>query len=455
MTYRVLFQNSKTNIGANESLDRAPVVDSLDDVARDVKRAQSTLLRLSIEDIIGLCDAVASSWSKPNHPLAPIIRDLGLGFVPLWMRRQNLELICDSSLHGNRKVLDSFVPLSGGNSRLLRCQPRGLIVHWIAGNVPVLGMISTLQGTLGKNATVVKVSRNDPWLLPLLLDSFRFVRFRTASGDEVTGDVLTNSVAVVYTERDDTKAAVELSTAADVRVAWGGREAVEAIMNLPRRFGTEDIVFGPKVSFIVVGCEYLESESVARKLARNLVRDVAAFDQQGCNSPHTLFLETGGLIHPRQFVEIVGEEMQSSLGRRPLREVQPGDAMNILGIRTEYDMRGDAYYSDGMGWTIVYSDDDEGLAAPCYLRTLFARPIDDVFDVPSYCSLNTQSAGLAVTERRIALADALTQAGVERCPAVGSMSAYDSPWDGMFPLARMVRWVSVHGEVTQTSDSRA
>ena len=136
--------------------------------------------------------------------------------------------------------------------------------------------------------------------------------------------------------------------------------------------------------------------------------------------------------------------MNSALASRPLREVQPAETMNVLGLRAEYDMRGEAHYSQGMGWTVVYSDDDTGLSDPCYLRTISVRPVDDVFDTVPHCSLNTQTAGLAVGERRLELADALTRQGVERCPAVGSMGLYETPWDGMFPIARMVRWVSTY-----------
>ena len=32
--------------------------------------------------------------------------------------------------------------------------------------------------------------------------------------------------------------------------------------------------------------------------------------------------------------------------------------------------------------------------------------------------------------------------GIERCPEVGRMSLYDAPWDGMYPIDRMGRWVS-------------
>jgi len=442
---RNLFDKDGSHILAEQDIESAPTLSSLQRVANELWENQQALASISIDDLIGLCDAAAKDWSRPEHPLAPVIGGLGLGFIPLWMRRQNLEMICDMSLSGDRRALDGFRPVPGRNGRLVRCQPRGLVIHWIAGNVPVLGMISALQGLLVKNPTLVKVARHDPWLLPMFLSALRDAEYVSASGKRLKGQVITDCIAVVYAEREDTEAATELSTLADVRVAWGGREAVESIMNLPRRFGTDDIIFGPKVSFVIVGREHLASEDAARHIAQGIVRDVAAFDQRGCNSPHTVFVESGGSVSPATFAKLIGEAMNSGLSSRPMREVQPGDSMNVLGVRTEYDMRGEAYYSEGMGWTVAYSDDDTGLATPHYLRTIFVRPVEDVFNVVPLCSLDTQSAGLAVDERRIELANELTRAGVERCPAVGKMSAYDTPWDGMFPMSRMVRWVSTYG----------
>ena len=114
-----------------------------------------------------------------------------------------------------------------------------------------------------------------------------------------------------------------------------------------------------------------------------------------------------------------------------------------LRVRTEYAMRGEAYHSRDVQWAVVYSDEDQGLAEPCYLRTLFVRPVDDVFDGGRILlRRETQTAGLAVDDRRHALADALTARGVERCPAVGAMRIYDAPWDGLFAMDRLVRWVS-------------
>lgn len=446
MAYKVLFDQSGQHITVEGNLDEVPLTSSISEIIRQIKKGQETLSALAIDDIIGLCDAVANSWTHADHALVPLIREQGLGFIPLWMRKLNLQSICDISFKGNRQVLDGFVSLSDSDTRLFRCQPRGLIVHWIAGNVPVLGMISLIQSMLGKNATLIKASRNDPGLLPTLLNSFKQVSYTTHSGVKISGEILSNSIAVIYSDKNDNDAARFLSSSADVRVAWGGREAVESIMNLPRRFGTEDIVFGPKISFIVVGIEYLTNEETAKKLARNIIRDVSAFDQQGCNSPHTVFIETGGEIEPQHFAKIVAKQMELTLTSRPLKTVQPGDSMNVLGVRAEYDMRGDAYYSQGMGWTAVYSAEDSGLAPPCYQRTLFFRPINDVFDIASLCSINTQTAGLAVNNRHTELANALTKKGVERCPLVGGMSLYTTPWDGMFPIDRMVRWVSTSVE---------
>jgi hypothetical protein len=216
---------------------------------------------------------------------------------------------------------------------------------------------------------------------------------------------------------------------------------VESIMNLPRRFGTEDIIFGPKTSFVVVGAEMLASEASARRVAALVARDTVALGQRGCNSPHTVFVERGGPLDPAAFASLLGDELCRAAGQSPA-DVAPQEAFEILSSRAEYDMRGQAWYGDGIRWSVFYSGEDRGLATPCYGRALFVRPVDNVLEVAALCSVNTQTAGLALAERRLEVAEALTARGVERCPEVGRMALYDAPWDGMFPMDRMVRWVS-------------
>lgn len=444
MKFHVLFDSAQANIPLNGSADEGPALDSLDSLLPRLRAAQAVLRAVAVDDLIGLCDAAAAAWTQPEHPAADVIREQGLGFLPLWMRRANLVSVCSRALRGHPEALDGFVRLSDGDPLLLRAQPRGLVVHWVAGNVPVLGMLSLLQAALCKNASLVKVSRLSPGVLPHLLQLLASVEYVNRSGRTLSGRLLTDAVVVLYADRADAAAARALSQLADIRVAWGGQEAIDAITGLPRRYGAEDVVFGPKTSLAVVGAERLSDGNAAGRAAMAIAHDAAAFEQQGCNSPHTVFVERGGAVTPVEFAKLLAGAMESVCRRAPLRYVAPGAAMNVLGTRAEYDMRGEAWYGSGMNWTVVYGEQDEGLADPCFLRTLFVRPIDDVFAVASLCSRHTQTVGLAVDDRRPALADALTAQGVDRCPNVGNMRLYESPWDGMFMMERLVRWVSTY-----------
>jgi hypothetical protein len=442
MKIHLLFDCEGPRIGPTDSYEAAPVLDSIEPLVSRLREAQTRLRAAAVDDLVGLCDAAARNWTRPEHSFADFIRRGRLGFLPLWLRRTNLQTLLRRSLRGRPEALDRFVRLDEKDSLAVRAQPRGLVVHWVAGNVPVLGMISVAQAMLGKNANLVKVSRRSPGVLPHLLAALAETTYTNAAGQVLSGRILTEATAVVYCDRQDQEAARELSRAADVRVAWGGREAVEAIVNLPRRYGTEDIAFGPKLSCAIVGAERLANAESARRTAAALAADACAFDQQGCNSPHTVFVERGGGTAPADFARLLGEAMEAESRRAPLAEVDPAAAMNVLAVRTEYAMRGEAHHSRDIQWAVVFADDDKGLAEPCYLRTVFVRAVNDVFDVVGCCSPQTQTVGLAVDDRKEPLADALTARGVERCPAAGAMRIYDAPWDGLFAIDRMVRWVS-------------
>jgi Acyl-CoA reductase (LuxC) len=436
----VLFDGRGRHIEPDGDPESCPVETSPDRLIGELRAGQECLRAAAVDDLIGLCDAAGQAWTQPENDVARMVGRLGIGFLPLWLRRANLEQVVAQALRDNSAAMDGFVSVAGNGQRR-RAQPRGLLVHWVAGNVPLLGMISVVQGLLTKNANMVKVSRQNAGILPYFLSALGQVRYRRKDGHQIDGTLLTGAVRAIYADRGDMAAATALSTAADLRVAWGGREAVEAIMNLPRRFGTEDIVFGPKTSFVVVGSEMLAGEASARQVAALVARDTVALGQRGCNSPHTVFVERGGALSPEEFAALLGEELGRA-ARRAQPDTAPQEAFQILGWRAEYDMRGQAWYGAGVRWSVFYSDEDRGLATPCYGRTLFVRPVDNVFDVAALCSVNTQTAGLAVGERRLKLADELTARGVERCPEVGRMALYEAPWDGMYPMDRMIRWVS-------------
>lgn len=392
---------------------------SLADIRNNLTDGHAYLRSLAVDQVIRWLEEGARSWA--HH------KSHEIHYLRQWLSAPSLRAKADTALRGSRFALDGFVDLPGGR---FACFPRGVVCHWLAGNVPTLGLLSVVQALLTKNCSIAKVAKGDIDLLPSLLASL------AECHTEVDGKRLLSSIAVVSVERENRREQEELSSMADARIAWGGMEAVDTVANLPSPHRCEDLLFGPRTSFAVVG-----REMVSQRVARGAALDASLLEQRGCNSPHTLFVEEGGGASPLLFAQWVAEGMEEMRERFPKRPVSAGETGPLLSLRAEYEIRGEAFYPSGLDWSVLYSEEDVGLADPAYHRTLFVRPIADVSEVLPYCSAITQSVGVALPEERRATAVySLMSRGVDRCPQVGEMTHYEVPWDGLFLMDRLVRW---------------
>ena len=435
-----LFSNGQLFCKDQGYLSASPQLVSLKDIQEQVTKGQDYLLAISIDDIIQCIDSVLEIWSLRNGDIQLKLVQFGLNYLVYWFRDSHLKQICDNSLLGNRKVLDDFCFIPANNYEVI-ANPKGIIAHWLSGNVPLLGMLSLIQAMLTKNANILKVSRENYHVIPILLDTFNKVKIKNKLGKEILGSEIIKSVAAIYFEKDDIEAQNLLSQIADVRVAWGNMEAVETIMNLPKHYGTTDIIFGPRTSLMVIGKEFLQNAKDAEHIAKKAALDGSLFDQRGCNSPHTVFVEKGNPITPLNFAKLLSFEMEKFAKKNPKPLVNASDSLKIMKYRVEYDIKGEAFYPAGMEWSVFYSENDKGLATPCYNRTLFVRPIKDIFEVANYCNHLTQSVGTAISaERKKAFAQVVTRKGIDRVPDIGKMILYDIPWDGLFFMNHLVRW---------------
>ena len=83
---------------------------------------------------------------------------------------------------------------------------------------------------------------------------------------------------------------------------------------------TQFLAYGHKLSFGVIGRSVL-SHSNAAQVAQKAAYGVSVFDQQGCVSPHLLYVERGGDISPQAFATLLADAMASvhtDLPRGPL-----------------------------------------------------------------------------------------------------------------------------------------
>jgi len=154
-------------------------------------------------------------------------------------------------------------------------------------------------------------------------------------------------------------------------------------------------------------------------------------------------VERGGAITALDFARRLAPAMEKALRRIPKGLTGAGEAYQIAAVRTEYAAAGEVFASKGTEWTVVYSE-ERGLARPLGARVVFVRPVDDVEDVLGWLSPDVQTIGLALQEpRRTSFARHAAHRGISRITPIGAMSLYDYPWDGLFPMERFVRWVSL------------
>lgn len=404
----------------------------------------SWLRKQPIDALIGLISQVSKKWDASSKELTGA-QNQGLKFLVSWCVPEHLVQIANEGLQGNRRYADGFISVSDSNVRSMRATSKGLVCHWLAGNVQVLGMFVLIQSILSKNLNLLRVSARDNGAFKGLLSAFEGEIFTTKGGYTVSGDDLLKTIALVYFDHNDHKAGKAMSVLADARIAWGGSEAVTTVASYPSNFDCADIIMGPKLSFSVISREALSDERKAKKLARRVAVDASVFDQTGCASTHNVFVEADGEIEPDQFAEILAEAMAKLSKQMPKGAMAPEEFAAVHSVRGIYDFKGSVYGDEESVWTVLYSRETE-LNSPVYSRVVFVHPVEDMMDVVEYVDDNIQTIGLAAEGgRAIRFADAAAERGAVRFPACGRMLNFESPWDGIFIMDRLVKWNTLGG----------
>jgi len=358
----------------------------------------------------------------------PARRIPGVAFLAAYLRAGNLRALVAREIP-TPEAFDRFAPIEDRKS--LRLLPRGVVCHWIAGNVPLLGMFSWALSALAGNVNVIRLSSRQADfvspLLALLADS-------SADGARMARETL-----VLRFEREDEAAHRRMSRVADVRIAWGGEESVDAIAALPARWDCETVVFGPRVSLAVVDPALATDGTLAR-----LVTDIVYFDQLACSSPQRVFVK-GRPGHPAfdRFVDRFTAVFQQQSRATPRQPLNFSETYRIHLDRTRALLEGASVRCDEQTqWTVAIS------AAPiasltCMNRFVEIVPFDDVADLGPRMPSQVQTAVTLLEGddlERFSLIGAWR--GVCRFPRPGDGNSFENPWDGVPLISRLTRWVT-------------
>ena len=414
------------------------------DIEVELRESLAWIRKQPIDALIGLISSVREKWKKKEE-LFSETQNQGLSFLISWCAPENLTMIANDGLRGNRRYADGYVAMDDSGVHMMRSTSRGLVCHWLAGNVQVLGMFVLIQSILTKNVNLLRVSSRDNGAFQALLSAFEGALYITPGGYRISGDDLLKTIAVVFFNHSDKIAGKRMSLIADARIAWGGREAITTVSGFPSKYDCEDVIMGPKLSMSVVSKEAIEDERKAKKLARKIAVDASVFNQTGCASTHNVFIEKGSSISPERFALLLANGMTKVSKQIHKGAMTPEEFAVVHSIRGIYDFKGTVYGDNESVWTVIYNEKLE-LNKPVYSRVVFVHAVECIDEVLQFVNEDIQTIGLAANaEKAMRFASEAAERGAVRFPLPGKMLNFESPWDGMYVMDRLVKWNTLGG----------
>jgi hypothetical protein len=317
--------------------------------------------------------------------------------------------------------------------------PPVLLVHIAAGNLPNPTLSAMVLGLLARSAQFVKCASGTSLLPRLFAHSLyeaqpklgaclEVAEWRGGNAD-LEKALFDEAACVTVTGADETLAAIRQRLPAKVRF----------------------LAYGHRVSFAYITGGMLNGLN-ARKAAGQAAADVAAWNQQGCLSPHVIYVEHGGLVPPDRFAELLAEELERREEMEPRGELPVEVAAGIASRRAFYEVRA-AHSPDtrhwcsrnSTAWTVVYEADPR-FQVSCLNRFIYVKGVKDLTEALQNAESvrgQVSTVGLAAPEDKAReLAAELARWGAARVCRLGQMQEPPLPWrhDGRPALGDLVTW---------------
>ena len=318
-------------------------------------------------------------------------------------------------------------------------------VHVIAGNVPVVPIVTLLRGAITRSDVIVKVPSNDPVTMGALA--------RTMI-DMAPNHPITRHLSVAYWKGGDESIEERLYQPQHIErlVAWGGFASIKHITKYLQP-GIDLIPLEPKSSTTLIGKEALADEKTMREVARRVAADLGGWDQEACVNARVMFLESGtdeaGIALANRFGQYVFQAVQelprtTSAGPVKFDPALKVELESIAQQRDFYRIFTDKGRTEKTG-AIIVSQGSEQVDFPALLygRVGNIVPLDRIEDGLNSFSAATKAAGIYPDSLRARLRDRGALMGGQSFIPIGyaiSGSA-GGPSDGIEPERRMCRWV--------------
>ena len=412
------------------------------------------LVERPTHSLIRILAGVAQSWLEPENPFRKLALERGpdaTGFS-----RETLAAGLDSFFarittnhlqalvvqeFGDLQRLDSLCANSDGQKLERASCVRGpeLLAHITGGCIPNPALTSIIFGLLLHSAQFVKCAGGTSFIPRLFAHSIYEVEPKLGACLEIAewkggSELLENA----------------LFAETDCLTATGSDETLEAIRKrLPQK--TRFIGYGHRVSFAFVTHQVLSGMN-PQKIIHRAARDVTAWNQLGCLSPHVIYVESGGKISPEQFAEMLATELDALEKSETRGKLSAKESADIAYRRSFYEVR--AAHSletkmwsslDSTAWTVIFENDPR-FQMSCLNRFIYVKTVANLQQAMEGADAvrgKISTVGIAATEDRVKeIAEQWARWGVTRICPLGQMQNPPLLWrhDGRPALTDFVTW---------------
>lgn len=317
-------------------------------------------------------------------------------------------------------------------------------VHVIAGNAPIVSILTVIRNALTRSDAVIKLPSNDP------LTAVALVRTMVEMAPD---HPLTRHVSVAYWKGGDAvvETAIYDPRGVEKIIAWGGFDSVKHITKYLQP-GIDLITQDPKMSGTIIGREAFADETTLRSVARRLALDLGAQNQEGCVSARVVYVESGTDDDGIERANRLGELAFAELQKLPPHLSTPHKAFDQA-LKAEIDaarLQDEDYRVYGgkanEGALIVSQTDD-----PVDFSRMLACRVGNIVPIDSFetavRSVNayTQTIGIFPEALKETLRDRLAFQGAQRLVSLGGAATMQHNMerqDAIEPVRRMVKWVT-------------
>jgi hypothetical protein len=437
---------------------------SLEQILKSIRnQREHYLISADIPTIIETINTVTGQWLDPLYKgriiareILPTITGFSQEMIETWgfgrflsiLKKENLPLF--RKLH--HKDFQEFSSFGDGLVKAYGTQnithsnySPAIIGHICAGNILGIGAFEIIMDKLVDAATWIKPPSEEPVFTALYAKSI----------EEIDPD-LAYTIAVIPFESKNNEISEFLFAKSDLIRATGGELARRSLSHLSEKYKTPLAGHWHKLSLITIAKEYLNKN--VRNIAELVSLDVSAWDQQGCFSPHEIFVEKGGKVSPLEFAQLLAEEMEVTA--RVLPKGSKSGKIQVLNGYHKYFKKQimgepiEIFLPPEKNWLVIYDGNSTELEPSPLFRVIRIKPVENIMkvvDIIRPFGRFLQTMGIAISNGRLLpFASAIGEVGITNIRAISSMTLQKSwePWDGRFPLQELfehdgIRWVSI------------